>query len=130
MVLVLGSMDRLFKDRFGLVHLKLGLEVGDMVGEAAAVGAAACVGEGEVLISDVIVDGSPVASARAILLHLLGIDIGIAVLGKEARKMLCGSDSAVSETLVVAVVGLVRASHFDGLLRGCRGYEWESVEMK
>lgn len=81
--------------------------------EAAAVGAATSVGKGEVFISDVVVDGSPVTSTRAVLLHLLGVDIGIAVLGKEARKMLGREDSALSETLVVTVVGLVRASHFD-----------------
>jgi hypothetical protein len=59
-LLLLRAMERLLEDRLRLVDLKLGLEVGDVVREAAAVGATARVGKGELLVSDIIVDGSPV----------------------------------------------------------------------
>lgn len=59
MVLFLRAVERLLEDRLGLVDLKLGLKVGDVVREAAAVGATARVGKSELLVSDIIVDGSP-----------------------------------------------------------------------
>ena len=53
----------------------------------------------------------PVALAATVLLDLLGVGIGIAMLGEEARKILCGRGGTVGEALVVAVIGLVGASH-------------------
>lgn len=53
----------------------------------------------------------PVASSSTILLGLLGIGIREAILRKELGNMLLGQDSAISETGVVLVVELVRASH-------------------
>jgi hypothetical protein len=113
MVLFLRAVERLLEDRLGLVDLKLGLEVGDVVREAAAVGATARVGKSELLVSDIIVDGSPVATARAVLLHLFGVDIGEAVLAKEARHSFRGEDSPLGNALVVTVIGLVGSSHFE-----------------
>jgi len=104
-------MKVLFKDRLLFVDLKLGLEVGDMMREAAAVGTAAGVGEAELIVRNVITEGSPIASARSVLLELLGVGISVATLGKETREVLGGSSSPLGETLVVTVVGLVRASH-------------------
>lgn len=53
----------------------------------------------------------PVASTRAVLLDLLGINICETMLGKVTRKMLGRSGGAFSEALVVTIVGLVRSSH-------------------
>lgn len=104
-------MERLFEDRLGLIDLELGLEVADVVGEAATVGAAAGIGELEVFVNDFFSEASPVASAATVLLDLFGIHVDMAVLGKETWEMLSGSSGAVGETLVVTVIGLVRASH-------------------
>jgi hypothetical protein len=112
------AVDGLLKDRFGLVDLPLALEVADVVGDAAAVGAAAGVCELEVLVHDFFAKASPVAFAATVLLHLLGIDVHMATLGEEARKVLCWDGSPVSETLVVAVVGLVGASHCTVMVYG------------
>jgi hypothetical protein len=105
------AVDGLLKNRFRLVDLPLTLEVADVVGEAAAVGAAAGVRELEVLVHDFFTKASPVAFAATVLLHLLRINVHVATLGEEAREVLCWGGSPVSETLVVAVVGLVGASH-------------------
>lgn len=51
-------MKRLLKNRFGLIDLELALEISH-VGDAAAVGAAACIGEAELLVCNVIAEGSP-----------------------------------------------------------------------
>ena len=65
----------------------------------------------------------PIAPATPVLLDLLGVGVRVAALGKEAREVLRGSGGAVSETLVITVVGLVGASHCkDGkedVLVGC-----------
>ena len=53
----------------------------------------------------------PVALTRAVLLDLLGIRVHEAVLGKEARQVICWRDAAVGNALVVTVVVLVRTSH-------------------
>jgi hypothetical protein len=111
MVFLLRAMERLLEDGLRLVDLELCLEIGNM-GKATAVGAAASIGEGELLASDIIVDSSPVASTRAVLLHLLGVDIGKAVLTKEARDSFRGEHSPLGNALVVTVVGLVRSGHF------------------
>lgn len=60
MILLLRAVERLLEDRLRLVDLKLGLEVRDVVREAAAIGATTRVGKGKLLVSDIIVDGSPV----------------------------------------------------------------------
>jgi len=83
-----------------------------VVREAAAVGAASGVCEGELFVSDVVVDGSPVASTRAVFLHLLWVDIGKTVLTKETRDSFRGECGSLGNTLVVTVVGLVRSGHF------------------
>lgn len=54
------SVDGLLKDGLGLIDLELGLQIGDVVGEAAAVGAAAGIRELEWLIGDVICKTAPV----------------------------------------------------------------------
>lgn len=128
-------MEGLFEDRLGLVDLELGLEVAGVVGEAATVGAAAGIGEPEVFINHFFSEASPngrvlavvyqieclhgqdgiwslpVAFAATVLLDLFGVCVDMPVLGKEAWEMLSGSSGAVGETLVVTVIGLVRASH-------------------
>jgi hypothetical protein len=53
----------------------------------------------------------PVTTSTTILLDFLGIDVCMAALGEESRQMLRRRGGAVSETLVVTVVGLVGASH-------------------
>lgn len=118
-VLLLRAMEGLFEDGLGLIDLELGLEVGGVMGKVAAVGAATGVGEAEVFVGDVIVNSAPIASARAVLLHLLGIHVEMAMLGEEARKMLSWGGSALGKTLVVTIVGLVGASHFDGSRESC-----------
>jgi hypothetical protein len=54
----------------------------------------------------------PVATARAVLLHLFGVDIGEAVLAKEARHSFRGEDSPLGNALVVTVIGLVGSGHY------------------
>jgi len=116
-LLIKRPMDRLFEDGIGLIHLELGLEVGEMmVGEA--VGATASVGEVEALIHDFFAGTSPVAFATAVLLDLLGVSINKAALGKEARQMFRRRDAPISKTLVVTIVVLVRTSHFDKWMAG------------
>lgn len=104
-------MKRLFKDRFRLIDLELALEISHMVGDAAAVRAAASVGKAELLVCDVIAEGSPIASTTSVLLDLFGIDIGVAALREEAWEVLRRSCRAFSKTLVITVVGFVGASH-------------------
>lgn len=53
----------------------------------------------------------PVALAASALLHLLGIDALVAVLGEVTRKMFRGSGGAFGQTDMVTVVGLVRTGH-------------------
>jgi hypothetical protein len=65
MVFLLRAMERLLEDGLRLVDLELCLEIGNM-GKATAVGAAASIGEGELLASDIIVDSSPVSSVSAL----------------------------------------------------------------
>lgn len=128
-------MDILLEDGVLVVDLELGLEVGDVVGEVAAVGAATSVGEAEVMVRDIIVHSSPmmivlvrhrlietrwrvsdgmyipIASARTVLLHLLRVNICKAMLCKVTWEMLRRGSSALGEALVVSVIGLVGASH-------------------
>lgn len=49
-ILMVRAMDALLEDRLGLIDLKLRLEVVEMVGVTAAVGATASVGEAELFI--------------------------------------------------------------------------------
>lgn len=126
-------MDGLVEDGFKLVDFELGLEVGDVGrrGEGG-VGTAAGVGHGEALVHNDVTDSAPstvsrrvqeddlrvtevnlpVALATAVLLDLLGVGVGKAVLGEELGEVLHGEGSALSNALVVAVVGLVGAGHF------------------
>ena len=53
-------VDGLLEDGLGLIDLEFGLQIGDLVGEAAAVGAAAGICELERLIGDVITITAPV----------------------------------------------------------------------
>lgn len=107
------AVDGFLENRFRIVDLKLGLEVSGTVGKAAAVGAAASIGKGEILIHDLIGVASPVTTATAILLDLLWVGVDIAALGEKARKILLSDSSAVGNALVVTIVGLVGASHVD-----------------
>lgn len=58
-LLDLGAVEALLKDGLGLVDLELGLEVMEMVRVAAAVGAAASVGELELLVDDLLARRAP-----------------------------------------------------------------------
>jgi len=111
LVLVHGSVEVLLKDGLGLVELPLGLEVAHVVRDGGRVGASSVFGECEALTSDVVLEGAPIALTTAVLLNLLGVDVGVARFGKEARQVLGWGSSAVCETLVVTVVGLCGASH-------------------
>jgi hypothetical protein len=51
-------VDRLLEDGLGFVDLELGLELGH-VRKAAAVGAAAGVGEAEALVDNIVAKGAP-----------------------------------------------------------------------
>lgn len=104
-------MKRFLKDRLGLVDLELGLEITHMVGDAAAVGAAAGIGEAEWLVCNVIAESSPIASTTSVFLDLFGIDIGVATLREEAWEVLRRSCGAFSKALVITVVGFVGTSH-------------------
>jgi len=106
-------MEGLFKDRLSFIDLKLGLEIGDVVGEGGAVGTTTGVGERKALVHYLIAKTPPVTLATTVLLDLLGVDIGIAVLGEEARKVVDRRGGAFSDALVVAVVGLVRSGHLE-----------------
>lgn len=64
LLLFLGAVKRLLKDGLLLVDLELGLEVGDMMGEAAAVGAAAGVCELKIVVSNIIAEATPVLVVR------------------------------------------------------------------
>lgn len=59
-IIIVGAVDGLLKDGLRLIDLELGLEVGYMVTQVAAVGAATGVVETEVLVRNVIVHGTPV----------------------------------------------------------------------
>mgnify|MGYP000901800718 CR=1 FL=1 len=53
------TVKRLLKDGFFLVYFELGLEVGRVVRDAAAVGAAATLGKSKALIGEFITDTTP-----------------------------------------------------------------------
>jgi len=108
------SMDRLLKDGLGLIDLELGLEVVDVVREAAAVGATAGVGEGKTFVNYLLANTTPVALAAAVLLDLLGVDVGVATLGEEAWEVVDRDGGALGNALVVTVVGFVGSSHVEG----------------
>jgi hypothetical protein len=114
-VFVLGPMNSLLKDGFGLVELELGLEVLQVVGVATAVGTTAGVGPVELLINNLLASASPIAFASAILLGFLRIDTLKAVLAKELGDDFLRSDSTFGNASVVLVGELVRSSHFDGV---------------
>lgn len=112
-LLIKRSVEMLLKERVNLIHLKLGLEVREML-VGKAVGAATSIGEAESLIHDFFAGASPVAFTTTVLLDLLGVNINVATLGEEARQVFCWRDTAIGNALVVTVVVLVRTSHFDG----------------
>lgn len=145
-ILMLRAMDALLEDGLGLIDLKLRLEVVEMVGVTAAVGATASVGEAELFIDylgsestpedgelqsrkmGVCLDGDvdekqrmenlPVATTSAILLGLLGVNTIKAILGEELGKVLLGKDCALGQAGVVLLVVLVRSSHYQD--NGCQ----------
>lgn len=129
-LLDLGAVEALLKDGLGLVDLELGLEVMEMVRVAAAVGAAASVGELELLVDDLLARRAPVAAATSVLLGLLGVNTVEAALGEELGKILMRDGGALGQAGVVLLVELVRSSHVEWLdgetgetgERGC-GYE-------
>lgn len=53
----------------------------------------------------------PVALAATMLLDTLGVSVDIARLGEVARETFLSSGSTISDSTVVAIVGLVAASH-------------------
>lgn len=110
---VLSTMDRLLKDGLGLVELELGLEVLEVVGIAGGIGAAASVGEVELVVKNLITRVAPVALSSAALLDLLGVLANMAVLREVARQMLLRGSRTIGQTGVVLVVELVRTSHGD-----------------
>jgi len=114
-VLDLWAMETLLEDRFGFIELKLGLEVMEMIGIAAAVGATASVCKLELLVDDFLTGTTPVALATAVLLGLLGINTIEAVLGKEFGDVLLRKDGALGNAGMVLVVELVRSSHDERL---------------
>lgn len=111
-ILLEGTVDVFFKDGLGLVDIELGLEVPDVVGDAAAVGAAAGIGKVEALVNDLFAHGAPVALATAILLRLLGVGVGKAVLGKELGHVVVFRAVGLSQGAMGTVIELVRASHW------------------
>ena len=58
-LLNLGAVEALLEDGLRLVDLELGLEVMEVVGVAAAVGAATSVGELELLVDDLLARRAP-----------------------------------------------------------------------
>jgi hypothetical protein len=69
-LLRLGAVDTLLEDGLGLIELELGLEVMEMVGVAAAVGAATSVGKLELLIDDLLTGTSPIVGQNLSLCGL------------------------------------------------------------
>ena len=128
------TVEMFFEDGLGNIHVKFGLELREMMRGGATVGAATSIGEAEIfvvidlfgkatprlIVSKLINDSRgnqpwellPVALAAPVLLDLLRVNIGVAMLGEEARKMLSGCSGALSKPLVVTIIGLVRTSHY------------------
>jgi len=113
-VIDLGAVDAFLKDGFGFIKLELGLEVDEVVGVAAAVGATTGVGELELLVYNLLTSSAPIALAAAVLFGLLRIHSLEAVLGKKLGDVLLWKDSALSDAGVILVVELVGTSHSDG----------------
>jgi len=110
LVVLEGAVDVLLEDRLGLVDIKLGLEVLDVGGHGAAVGAAARVDKVEGLVDDLFAHAAPVALAIAVLLGLLGVGVGITVLGKELGHVVIRR-VGLRHVATRTVVELVGASH-------------------
>lgn len=113
-LLVLRTVEFLLEDGLGLVDLELGLEVVDVSGQAAAVGAAPGIGEVEALVDGFLTRLTPVGLSTTVLLDLLGISVCEAVFGEILGDVVLGASSAVGKSGVVAVVQLVRSGHVDG----------------
>lgn len=115
-VLVIGPVDRLLEDGLRVVHVELAAELPLVVGDGAAVGPAAGLGEVElVVVDDFVAHVAPIALATAVLLRLLGVGVDKARLAEELGDDLRARD-AFEDGLVVDAVDLVRASHLDGIV--------------
>jgi len=67
-------VERLLKDGLGLVDLELCLEVVDVVGHGEAVGAAAWVDKGKVLVGNVVAVAAPVVvPSQSLVAWMLGV---------------------------------------------------------
>lgn len=59
LILLGGAVEALLEDGFGLIDVELCLKVAELVSVAAAVGAAAGVDEGKVLVDDLVASSAP-----------------------------------------------------------------------
>lgn len=59
-VIVLGAVDALLEDGLGVIHLELGLEVGDVMAKATAVRPTTGIGEVEGLVLDLATCAAPI----------------------------------------------------------------------
>jgi len=114
-----GAMDTFLEHRLGLIDLKLGLEILELRGDAAAVGAATGIDEVELFIDDFTTSRAPIGLAATVFLCLLGIGIGVTMLPEELGDMCLRVATTHGTTLkgVVLVIELVGASHFERLFR-------------
>lgn len=108
-----GTVEVLLEDGLHFVDLELGLEGIGIGRQAAAVGAATCVGKVEAIEDYFIASFTPIAFAGTVLLDLLGVLVGEAMLSKVLGDMFLRQSSALSNAGVVLGVVLVRASHLD-----------------
>jgi hypothetical protein len=110
LVVLERTVDVLLKDGLRLVDVELGLEVLNVSGHGATVGAAAWVDKVERLVNNLLAHAAPVALAIAVLLGLLGIGVGKPVLGKELGHVVIGR-VGLCHVATRTVVELVGASH-------------------
>lgn len=117
-----SAMDALLEDGLRFIDLELGLEVLQVGRDAAAVGSAAGIDKGELLlVHDFASSSAPIGLATSILLCLLGVGVGIAVLAKELGdvrlRVAASGCTTLNKGRVILVVVLVGASHCDGFFR-------------
>jgi hypothetical protein len=134
LLLTSRTMDVFLEDGLRLVELELGLEVLQLGGDAAAVGAAAGINKVELLfVHDFASSSAPIGFATSVLLCLLGVGVGITVLAKElgdVRLRVATCDcTTLNEGRVVLVVVLVGAGHCDGFFLEDGGVEESVVEV-
>lgn len=94
-----------------LIDVKFGLEVANISGHGAAVGAATRVDKVEALINNLLAHATPVAFAIAILLGLFGVRVGKAVFGEELGHVFIGR-VGLGQLAMRAVIEFVGASHY------------------